>query len=249
MINIKTEEETAKIRVACVIAAEVLEELKGIVKPGITTREIDSLAEKLIKGKGATAVFKGYRGYKYATCLSINEEVVHGIPGDRKLKEGDIIGIDVGTCYEGYIGDNAATVIIGKVDKKIETLVKTTEKALYEAINQAKEGKRIGDISFAIESCAKKKGFEVVKDLFGHGVGLELHEDPLVPNCGRRGEGVELKSGMIIAIEPMLNIGGFEIETLADGWTVVTRDRSFSAHFEHTILINGNKPEILTALR
>ena len=249
MINIKTEEEIGKIRIACVIAAEVLEKLKEVIKPGITTEKLDSIAEELVKEKGATPAFKGYRGYKHTTCLSINEEVVHGIPSERQIKEGDIVGIDIGTCYKGYYGDNAATVIIGKVDKKIAKLVKTTEEALYKAIDQAKEGNRIGDISFAIESCAKKNGFSVVKDLYGHGIGEILHEDPLIPNYGKRGEGVELKNGMTIAIEPMLNIGGYEIETLKDGWTVVTKDRSPSAHFEHTILINGNNPEILTELR
>jgi len=249
MDAIKTEEEIAKIRIACVIAAEVLKELKRIIKPGITTRELDSIAERKILEKGAVPAFKGYHGYRHATCISVNEEVVHGIPGEKQIRSGSIVGIDVGTCYQGYFGDNAATVIVGKVDKKIEKLVRTAEKALYKAIDQAKEGKKIGDISFAIESCAGKEGFEVVRDLFGHGVGKELHEDPLVPNFGRPGEGAELKNGMVIAIEPMLNVGGHEIETLKDGWTVVTKDRSWSAHFEHSVLISGDKPEILTKLR
>ncbi|MFC1767360.1 type I methionyl aminopeptidase [Candidatus Margulisiibacteriota bacterium] len=172
-----------------------------------------------------------------------------GIPGDRRLNDGDIVGVDVGICYEGYFGDSAVTVAVGKASREAQRLIQTTEKALYKAIEQAKEGRRLGDISFAIESCASKAGFSVVKDLYGHGIGKELHEDPLIPNYGKRGEGVKLESGMVLAIEPMLNIGRYEIETLKDGWTVVTKDRSLSAHFEHTILVGSERTEILTKLR
>lgn len=249
MIFIKSEDEIKKIRAACRIAAEVLEELKKMVKPGISTLELDEICEGSIRAKGALPAFKGYRGYRHATCISINEEVVHGIPGGRRIKDSDIVGLDVGTIYQGYYGDNAATVIVGKVDKRTEKLVKTTELALNKAIEQAKAGHRIGDISSVIEACAKKEGFSVVRDLYGHGVGRALHEDPLIPNFGKAGEGVELKDGMTIAIEPMLNMGASDIETLDDGWTVVTRDKGLSAHFEHTLLINGDKPEVLTRTR
>jgi methionyl aminopeptidase len=246
MSQVKTETEIEKIKKACRVAADVLGELKKVVRVGITTAEINEIAEDLFKKKGAIPAFKGYRGYKYATCLSVNEEVVHGIPCDRVLKNGDIIGVDVGAIVDGYYGDNAETFPVGEITAKEKSLLSATRSALYKGIAQASEGKHLGDISNAIEEEAKKNGFSVVKDLYGHGIGSSLHEDPLVPNFGKKGMGIVLKAGMAIAIEPMLNVGGSEIKTLEDGWTIVTADGSLSAHFEHTILITKGAPIILT---
>jgi len=246
MSQVKTDTEIEKIKKACRVAADVLGDLKKVVRVGITTAEINEIAEDLFKKKGAIPAFKGYRGYKYATCLSVNEEVVHGIPGDRVLKNGDIIGVDVGAIVDGYYGDNAETFPVGEITAKEKRLLSATRSALYKGIAQASEGKHLGDISNAIEEEAKKNGFSVVRDLYGHGIGSSLHEDPLVPNFGKKGTGIALKAGMAIAIEPMLNIGGPEIKTLEDGWTIVTADGGLSAHFEHSILITKGAPIILT---
>jgi len=246
MITIKTEEDLEKIRQACKIVARVLEKLKKSIKPGISTLEIDRIAEEFIKKSGALPAFLGYRGYKFSTCISINEQVVHGLPSDRKLKEGDIVGVDVGAIFDGYYGDNAKTFSVGAVGKKAKKLIAITEECLYLGIKQARDGAHLGDIGAAIQSHAEKHGFSVVRDLFGHGVGKNLHEDPLIPNFGKKGDGPELKSGMVLAIEPMLNIGRSDIETLEDNWTVVTKDREMSAHFEHTIAVTDGEPEILT---
>jgi methionyl aminopeptidase len=243
---IKTEEEIVKIRKACKVAAEVLKELKNAVKVGITTGELNDIADRSFALKGAVAAFKGYRGYKYATCISVNEEIVHGLPSQRCLKEGDIVGIDVGAIVDGYYGDNAETVVVGKVSAQVKRLISATRDSLYKGISQAVDGSHLGDISSAIEEEAKKNGFSVVRDLYGHGVGRKLHEDPLIPNYGKKGTGQPLKAGMTLAIEPMFNAGASDIRTLSDGWTVVTADGSLSAHFEHTILITKGKPEILT---
>lgn len=246
MIIIKTEGELKFIRQACKVAAEVLKAADDLVKPGISTGELDAFIENEILRKGAKPAFKGYRGYRHASCLSVNEEIVHGIPSNRVLKEGDIIGIDVGAVVGGFYGDNARTRMVGKVSRSAEKLVKATKECLDIAVKRAKNGLRVGDISSSIEQFARSRGYSVVKDLFGHGVGKALHEDPLIPNFGRPGTGPELKKGMVFAIEPMLNIGGSEIITLEDGWTVITRDRQLSAHFEHTVLITENEAEVLT---
>lgn len=245
-IKIKTAFEIERIKKACEIVALVLERTGQEVRPGVTTEYLDSFAEKLIREKGADPVFIGYRGYRYATCLSVNEEVVHGIPGKRKLEEGDIIGLDVGAKLNGYCGDTAATFPVGKIPKKIEKLLRVGKKALKAGIRQARAGNYLGDISSAIEKSAKKNGYSVVRELYGHGIGAELHEDPLIPNFGKPKEGPKLISGMVICIEPMLNMGGWKVKTLDDGWTVITGDRSLSCHFEHTILIGEKDPEILT---
>ncbi|MFH1826349.1 MAG: type I methionyl aminopeptidase [bacterium] len=245
-IKLKTAEEINKIRKACSIVAFVLAETSQAIKPGVTTEDLDRLAERLIREKGAIPVFIGYRGYRHATCISVNQEVVHGIPGKKVLQEGDIVGLDVGAIIDGYCGDNAATFPVGKIDKKSAKLMKATKDALNAAIRQARAGNHLGDISAAIFRTAENRGYSVVKDLYGHGIGKDLHEDPLIPNVGNPGEGPELKAGMTLAIEPMLNIGGWKIKTLADGWTVVTEDNSLSCHFEHTILITEGDPEILT---
>lgn len=246
MIQIKNEKDLRYIRQACKIAAEVLLKISQIIKEGITTREIDAFAEEWLIKKGAKPAFKGYKGYRHATCLSLNAEVVHGIPDNRVIKDGDLIGVDVGSIYEGYFGDVAQTFPVGKVSKKAFKLMRAGKEALDKAIKQARPGNHLGDISHVIEEHAIKNGYEVVRNYFGHGVGYQLHEDPLIPNYGNPGEGPLLKPGMVLAIEPMLNEGACEVETLSDGWTVITVDRKLSVHFEHTILITDKGSEILT---
>lgn len=236
----------SKNKKACAIAGSVLKKVGKAVKVGITTEDLDSLAEKLIRAAGAFPVFIGYRGYKHATCISINEEIVHGIPGKRVVQEGDIVSIDVGTNIDGYCGDTAATFPVGKISKTASKLLRAGKESLKAAIRQARAGNFLGDISSAVERVAKGKGFSVVRELYGHGIGKELHEDPLIPNFGNPGEGIKLKAGMTLAIEPMLNVGGWKIRTLSDGWTVITADKSLSCHFEHTVLITEGEPVILT---
>ena len=245
-IKIKSAEEIERIKKACAIVAWVLERLSKEVRPGVTTEYLDKFAESLIREKKAIPVFMGYRGYRHATCISINEEIVHGIPGKKVLQEGDIVGVDVGAKVDGYCGDTAATFPAGKVSKKAAKLIRVCKSALKAAIRQARAGNHLGDISAAIQKRAEENGYSVVRELYGHGIGSDLHEDPLIPNFGRKGEGPELKSGMVLAIEPMLNMGGWKMKTLEDGWTVVTEDRSLSCHFEHTLLIKEGEPEVLT---
>lgn len=245
-VIIKNEEEIDRMRVAGRIAAEVLEGIERKIKAGVTTAELDRIGEKLIREKGAEPVFIGYRGYRHATCISVNEEVVHGIPGNRVLREGDLVSVDVGVKINGYCGDIAATFPVGKVSGKAGKLLRVGKEALRAAIRQARAGNHLGDVSYAVQRQAEKNGFSVVRDLYGHGIGRELHEEPLVPNFGRPGEGIELKPGMVFAIEPMINIGTWKVRTLPDGWTVVTEDGSLSCHFEHTVLVTEREPEILT---
>jgi len=245
-IKIKSAEEVEQIKKACAIVAETLERTGREIKPGVTTKYLDSFAEKLIRAKSAIPVFIGYRGYRHATCISVNEEIVHGIPGEKVLAEGDIVGVDVGAKINGYCGDTAATFPVGNVAKKATQLLRTTKLALKAGIKQARAGNHLGDISAAIQKVAEENGYSVVRELYGHGIGKDLHEDPLIPNFGRPGEGPKLKPGMVLAIEPMLNIGGWKIKTLADGWTVITQDKSLSCHFEHSILITEKEAEILT---
>jgi len=249
VISIKTEEEIEFMRKACGIAAEVLDELRREVRAGITTEDLDKIGESQIRERKAEPVFIGYRGYWHATCVSINEEVVHGIPGKKVLREGDIVSLDVGTKFQGYCGDTAATFPVGKISGKAQKLLRVGKEALRAGIRQARAGNHLGDISYAIQQQAEKNGFSVVRELYGHGLGKDLHEDPLIPNYGKPGEGVELKPGMVLAIEPMINVGGWKIRTLADGWTVVTEDGSLSCHFEHTVLITEDEPEVLTWLK
>ncbi len=246
LIKIKSGEEIELMRLAGRLTGEVLAEVGKSLKPGQTTREIDALAERLMREKGGEPVFLGYRGYRHATCLSVNNEIVHGIPGERVVKDGDIVSVDVGVRVQGYCGDSAATFAVGKISAKAEKLLRVGRESLRAAIRQARAGNHLGDISHAVEAYAEKNGFSVVRDLYGHGVGRDLHEDPLIPNWGRAGEGVELKAGMTLAIEPMLNVGDWRIKTLPDGWTVVTEDGSLSCHFEHTVLVTDGEPEILT---
>lgn len=246
MINIKTPREIELMKIAGSIVGDTHKFLIPYIKPGITTKELDKLAYNFIISKGATPSFKGYGGYPASICTSVNEEVVHGIPGNRKLKEGDIISIDIGACYKGYHGDSAWTYKVGKVSKEKEYLMKHTEASLFEGLSQIKSGARIGDIGYAIEKYALEHKLGVVKELVGHGVGSNLHEMPDVPNYGKANTGPVLKEGMVIAVEPMLNLGTADIYVLDDDWTIITADNKPSAHFEHTVVVTKDGYEILT---
>ena len=246
MISIKSEREIELLKVAGNIVYQTHQYLKQYLKPGITTKELDKLAEDFIRSKGATPSFKGYEGFPATICTSINEQVVHGIPGNTKLKKGDIISVDIGACYKGYHGDSAWTYQIGEVSKEVEDLMKYTKESLYEGIRQVKPGNRIGDISNAIEECAKKHNLGIVKELVGHGVGTSVHEDPDVPNYGAKNTGHVLKKGMVIAIEPMLTLGSPDIVILDDDWTIETVDYSPAAHYEHTVVVTESGYKILT---
>ena len=246
MIKIKSSREIDLLRRAGHIVYETHQYLKQYIKPGITTKELDTLAEEYIRSKGAIPSCKGYEGFPATLCISINEEVVHGIPGNRKLKNGDIVSIDICACYKGYHGDSAWTYPVGDIDKDKQELLMYTEKALYEGLKQVKAGNRIGDISNAVQVYAESHKLGVVKELVGHGVGSDLHEEPDVPNYGKKGTGPILKEGMVIAVEPMLNYGTADIYMLDDGWTICTDDDSPSAHFEHTVVVTKDGCEILT---
>lgn len=251
MIYIKTQKEIDFIRESCRIVAETLRLVSSNIKPGVTTFELDRIAEDYIRSNDAIPAFKGYSqgglpGFPGSVCTSLNDEVVHGIPGQVKIQEGDIISLDVGVLKNNYYGDAATTVAVGKISSEKKKLLEVTEKSLQLGIEQAKSGNRVHDISAAVQEYVEQNGFSVVRDLCGHGVGKFLHEDPAVPNFGKRGTGAKLKKGMTLAIEPMVNAGGYEVITASDGWTVLTADGSPSAHFEHTILILDNSPEILT---
>lgn len=247
MIPLKSEEELRELKDSGRILAKVMRELAKSVKPGVTTLELDKLAEKLVRAEEALPAFKGYRGFPATLCTSINEEIVHGIPSERRLAEGDIIGIDLGVNYRGYFSDAAITLAIGRVAPEINKLVDVARLALAEGIKEAREGNHLFDISARIQRCVEDNGFSVVRQFVGHGIGRSLHEDPEVPNFGRPHEGALLKKGMVLAIEPMVNMGGWESEILGNGWTAVTADRLPSAHFEHTVAITEKGPEILTA--
>ena len=249
MILLKSEKELNYIRECNRIVAEVHHTLGKAVRPGMTTAELEVLATELIREKKAEPAFKGYRGFPGYICISVNEEVVHGIPGSRKLADGDIVSLDVGVRKNGYYGDAAVTLPVGTVVKEVERLLEVTEKALYLGIDQARVGKRLYDISYAIQTKVEGEGFSVVRDFVGHGIGAKMHEDPQIPNFGEAHRGPRLKMGMVLAIEPMVNIGGYEVKVLSDNWTVVTRDGKPSAHFEHTILVTKGDPEILTEIR
>ena len=246
MISIKSEREISLMRKAGNIVYKTHKYLEQYIKPGITTKELDKLAYDFITKEDATPSFLNYEGYPASICTSINEEVVHGIPSNRKLKEGDIIGIDIGACYQGYHGDSAWSYQVGSVSREKAYLLEHTKKALFEGLKQVKPGNRIGDISNAIETYAKEHNLGVVRELVGHGVGNKLHEKPDVPNFGAPGTGPILKEGMTIAIEPMLNLGTREIYLLDDDWTIITQDGLPSAHFEHTIVVTKDGLEILT---
>jgi methionyl aminopeptidase len=251
MIPIKNKEGIARMRESCAIAALVLKQLKELVRPGITTYDLDQAARDFIAQQGARSACYGYqignRRFPAYTCLSVNEEVVHGIGSlKRVLHDGDVVSLDVVIEYNGYIGDNATTVPLGAVSPKVAELLKVSEEALYLGIKEAVVGNRIGAISHAIQTYVEAHGFGVVRDLVGHGVGVSMHEEPQIPNFGRKNSGDKIKPGMTLAIEPMVNLGTYRTKTLSDGWTIVTADNSPSAHFEHTVLTTENGPEILT---
>ena len=246
MIILKSDREIEYMRDAGKIVAETLVEIQNAVKPGVSTLELDKIAEKYIRSCGAIPAFKGYGGFPATICSSINEEVVHGIPSLKKLNNGDNVSIDVGAEIHGYNGDSAVTFPVGEVTAEMQDLLDVTQQSLYKGIEQAIAGNRLGDISNAVQTCTEKHSYGIVRDYVGHGIGRKMHEDPQIPNFGAAGRGPRLKAGMALAIEPMINLGTHEVKTLHDGWTVVTKDRKPSAHFEHTIVITNGKPEILT---
>lgn len=246
MISIKSQREIELMKKAGNIVYCTHQYLKPYLKEGITTKELDTLAEDFILSQGATPSFKGYGGFPASVCISINDEVVHGIPGDRKIRNGDLVSIDIGACYKGYHGDSAWSYIVGNVTPKKAYLLEHTEAALFQGLSKIKEGVHLGDVSHAIEEYAKKHHLGVVKELVGHGVGSHLHEDPEIPNYGASGTGPILKAGMVLAIEPMLNLGTADIYMLDDDWTILTDDGKPSAHFEHTVVVTKDGYEILT---
>lgn len=249
MIIIRSRYEIEKIHYSCRIVAEILRVLGEKITPGMTTLELEQEAEALIRKKRVKPAFKGYHGYPACLCTSINEEVVHGIPSaGRVLKEGDIIGVDLGVLADGYYGDAARTFPVGRISGKAAKLLDVTEKALYRGISVALAGNRLSDISHSIQSFAESNGYSVVRDFVGHGIGTRLHEEPQVPNFGAPGQGPKLKAGMVLALEPMINLGRYEVEVKDDKWTAVTADSALSAHFEHTIAIGEDGPVILTSL-
>ena len=248
VIFIKSPQEIEIMAQAGHIVAEVMKSLKDIIRAGATTKEIEQFADERITALGGKSAFKGYRGYPASICTSVNEEVVHGIPSARKLKEGDILGIDLGVYYDGFYGDAAYTFPVGTIEGETEKLLRVTEEALYRGIEKAVEGSRVYDISHAIQKHVEQNGFSVVRTFVGHGIGRELHEEPQVPNYGAPGHGPRLRQGMTLAIEPMVNAGTFDVRVLEDGWTAVTQDGRRSAHFEHTVVVMPGKARILTNL-
>lgn len=252
MISLKSPREIEIMRRANVIVAEVLQELKRRVAPGVTTLDLDAVAEQMTLKKNAIPAFKGYnvggRIYPRCLCASINDEIVHGIPSNRALREGDIIGLDYGVIFEGFYGDSAVTVGVGKVSEEAQRLMDVTEQSLYKGIEQLRDGRRLGDLGAAVQRFAESAGFSVVRAFVGHGIGKRLHEEPPVPNYGEPERGLRLKEGMVLAIEPMVNAGGYEVEIKDDGWTAVTKDGSLAAHFEHSVAITKDGPFILSQI-
>lgn len=246
MIILKSDREIEYLREAGQLVAKTLAEMEKAVKPGITTRELDEIAEKFIRDAGGEPAFKGYHGFPATLCTSVNEQVVHGIPGLRKLENGDIISIDCGAIVNGYFGDSAITLPVGEIEGEAQRLLEVTEQALMIGIEQARCGNRLSDISHAIQNHVESNGFSVVRDYVGHGIGKNMHEEPQIPNYGSPGRGPRLQKGMVLAIEPMVNTGTWEVQTLLDNWTVVTQDAKWSAHFEHTVAITDEGPDILT---
>ncbi len=246
MVVIKTRDDLERMRVSNRLAARVRDDVAGWIRPGVTTREIGAYAADLIRQAGGECAFLGYRGFPGTICISVNDEVVHGIPGPRRVEIGDIVSLDIGVLLDGFYGDTATTVMVGVTNPDWIRLVRVAQQALQAGVEKAVCGNRVSDISHAVQSTVEKAGFTVVRDFVGHGIGRELHEDPQVPNYGKPGKGVLLRAGMTLAIEPMVNMGKASVKVLEDGWTVRTRDRKPSAHFEHTVAISNAGPEILT---
>ena len=249
MIHYKSEDEIDLIRESSLLVAKTHAEISALVKPGVTTLYLDAIAEEYIRDNNAVPAFKGYSGFPNSLCTSVNDQVVHGIPNNNPLKDGDIVSIDCGVLKNGYYGDSAYTYTVGNVNKDISDLLKRTKLSLYKGIEAAVSGNRLGDIGFAIQNYLKEFGYGIVREMVGHGIGSNLHEEPQVPNYGRKGTGVKLKEGLVIAIEPMVNFGSRHIRQLSDGWTIVTADNMFSAHFEHTIVVRKEKAEVLTSFK
>ncbi|MCK5128522.1 MAG: type I methionyl aminopeptidase [Clostridiales bacterium] len=246
MIHIKSASEIAKMRLACALTAQCMNIVETMIKPGVTTREIDKKIEDFLKVNGATPSFKGYNGYPASICASINEQVVHGIPSSRKLLSGDIIGIDLGAYLDGFHGDMARTYAVGDVLDDVQLLIDTAKDSFDAGLSNMVVGARVGDVSASIDAVIRSRGFTAVRSLCGHGIGRALHEEPEVPNFGTKGRGIRLRSGMILAVEPMVNQGTYDVYSLQDGWTIVTADGKLSAHYENTVLITDNGPQILT---
>lgn len=246
MIIVKSKREIELMRVACKVTGETLKLMEESIRPGITTLELDNIAAKFIKSNKCVASFKNYNGYPKSICSSINNQVIHGIPDNTVLKDGDIISIDVGACYMGYHGDAARTFAVGNISKEAQKLIDVTKDSFFEGVKYCKVGNRVSDISWAVQQRAEKEGYGVVRDYVGHGVGSKLHESPEIPNFGNPGRGARLIKGMTLAIEPMINMGDERVKSLSDGWTVVTQDGCLSAHYENTVLITDDEPEILT---
>jgi methionyl aminopeptidase len=249
MIPIRNEEEIEIIRENNLLVSKTLAEVAKLIKPGVTTKALDKVAEEFIRDHGAEPGFLGYQGFPASLCTSVNEEVVHGIPSERVLNEGDVISIDCGTKYRGFYGDSAYTFAVGELDKEVSQLLEVTKESLYEGIKSAVEGKRIGDIGYAIQSLCEKSGFSVVREMVGHGLGENMHEAPEVPNYGRKGNGTKLKKGYVLCIEPMINLGKKEITMGSDGWTIRTSDRKPSAHYELAVVVGKNEADILSTFK
>jgi methionyl aminopeptidase len=245
-IPLKNDSEIEAMRKSCRLVGQILNEAKKFIQPGVTTKEIDLHVGKLITAAGAKSAFLGYRGFPANACVSVNEEVVHGIGSNRQLQVGDLLKLDIGVILNGWHGDSAISVPVGAISPEAQRLISVTEQSLFEGIKFAREGNRLGDICAAIEKCIVDGGFSVVRDFVGHGLGRQLHEEPQIPNYGRAGTGPKLKAGMILAIEPMVNMGKAGVRILSDGWTVVTTDGKYSSHFEHDILVTSGEPEILS---
>ena len=244
MVHYRSEDEIDLIRESSLLVAKTHAEISNLIKPGVTTLQLDKIAEEFIKDNGGLPAFKGYSGFPNTLCTSLNEQVVHGIPNNKPLNNGDIISIDCGVVMNGYYGDSAYTYEVGEVSNMIKDLLTRTKESLYKGIEQAVSGNRLGDIGFAIQNYMEKFGYGVVREMVGHGIGKSLHEEPQVPNYGRKGNGIMLKEGLVIAIEPMINLGTKRIKQLSDGWTIITADKKCSAHFEHTIVVRKGKAEV-----
>lgn len=249
MATLKTRDEIELMRESALIVSRTLGEVAKLIKPGVTPLELDKVAEEYIRSQGAVPGFLGYGGFPNTLCTSVNEQVVHGIPSDRPLEEGDIISVDCGAIKNGFYGDHAFTFAIGEIAEETKKLLKVTEESLYLGIEQIRSGNRLGDVGFVVQNHAEKHGYGVVRELVGHGLGKNMHEDPELPNYGRRGHGKKMKEGLVLAIEPMINLGGHKVAQLDDGWTIVTQDGKPSAHFEHDVAIVGGKPEILSTFK